>query len=237
VAPSQQADPHREDTMNQPVEFERAQRQYVSSRGLADAANGDAVERTELRDEVSAKYAAVATDPDATYHFHTGRPIAERCRYDMALADVLPAVAVESFAGVANPFELGRIEPGSRVVDLGCGAGFDSLLAAVMVGDDGHVVGVDMTDEMLRKARSNAAAAGLDHVEFRYGHVESAPVESGWADVVISNGVFNLCPDKVAAFDEVLRILRPGGVVQFADIANGRDVPDEARRHIDLWTG
>jgi SAM-dependent methyltransferase len=195
------------------------------------------VDRDELRLEVQAKYAAVALVPRATYHFHTGRVAAERCRYDMAVVDAMPDVAVESFAGVANPFELRPLEAGERVVDLGSGAGFDSFLAAFAVGADGGVIGVDMTDAMLDRARTAAAAVDVDHVEFRFGFLEEVPVDSGWADVVISNGVFNLCPDKEVAFREAFRVLRPGGVLQFGDIANANEVPADARREIDLWTG
>jgi ubiquinone/menaquinone biosynthesis C-methylase UbiE len=138
---------------------------------------------------------------------------------------------------VANPFELRALQPGERVVDLGSGAGFDSFIAAGAVGPDGHVVGVDMTPEMLAKARSTAAAMRLTNVEFCSGYLEDLPVQDAWADVVISNGVINLCPDKAVAFTEAWRVLRAGGVLQFADIANGRPVPEEAMRQIDLWTG
>ena len=195
------------------------------------------VDATALRDEVRAKYRAVAETPTAGFHFHTGREMARRCRYDMGPVDELPDEAVESFAGVANPFELRDLEPGERVVDVGSGAGFDSFLAARAVGPTGLVTGVDMTSEMLAKARANAAKLGLGQVEFREGLAEELPVPDGSADVVISNGVFNLCPDKRIVFEEVFRVLRPGGVLQFADIANGRPVPVEALREIDLWTG
>jgi SAM-dependent methyltransferase len=195
------------------------------------------VDLDSLRHEVRAKYRDVAEQPDATFHFHTGRPLARRCRYEMSAVDALPDIAVESFAGVANPFDLRDLGVGERVVDVGSGAGFDSFLAANAVGPSGYVIGVDMTPEMLDKSRSTATELGIDHIEFREGFAEQLPVEDGWADVVISNGVFNLCPDKRAAFDEVLRVLRPGGTLQFADIANGRPVPEEAVREIDLWTG
>jgi len=202
-----------------------------------EAASDWPVDRDELRAEVQAKYAAVAVAPDDEFHFHTGRLAAERCRYDMAAVDAIPAVAVESFAGVANPFELRTLLPGERVVDLGSGAGFDSFIAGRAVGAEGHVVGVDMTDEMLKKSRAIADDIGARNVEFRTGFLEDLPVEDGWADVVISNGVLNLCPDKKGAFSEAWRVLRSGGVIQFADIANGLPVPVEAMRHIDLWTG
>lgn len=195
------------------------------------------VDVDELRAEVQKKYAAVAVEPDAEYHFHTGRTVAERCGYDMAVVDTLPPEAVESFAGVANPFELRSLEEGEHVVDLGSGAGFDSFLAGIAVGTRGRVVGIDMTQEMLLKASDTAEAMGAANVEFREGYIEELPIDDGWADVVISNGVINLAPDKRQVFDEIWRVLKAGGVVQFADIANGNEVPEEARRHIDLWTG
>lgn len=190
-----------------------------------------------LREQVREKYRAVATDPDATYHFHTGRPLAARLGYDPDIVASLPDRAVESFAGVGNPFLLRSLGPGERVVDVGSGAGFDSFVAATMVTASGAVIGVDMTDEMLTKATETAQALGFRHVEFRRGLAEELPVEDGWADVVISNGVINLCADKRAAFDEIWRVLHPGGILQFADIANGRPVPEEAMRDVDLWTG
>jgi len=195
------------------------------------------VDTQVLREQVREKYRAVAVDPDATYHFHTGRPLADRLGYDPAIVDPLPDRAVESFAGVGNPFSLRTIQPGERVVDVGSGAGFDSFVAAHHVGPDGAVIGVDMTTEMLTKATDTAEALALTHVAFRHGLAEDLPVEDGWADVVISNGVINLCADKRAVFDEIHRVLRPGGALQFADIANGRTVPVEVVRDIDLWTG
>jgi arsenite methyltransferase len=195
------------------------------------------VDATRLREEVQSKYREVATAPSATYHFHTGRMAARRFGYDMALVDSLPERAVESFAGLGNPFELRAIERGERVVDAGSGAGFDSFVAARQAGAEGYVVGVDMTPEMLDKSNATAGILGLRNVEFRKGLLEAMPVQDGWADVVISNGVITLCPDKRAAFGEIRRVLRPGGYLQFADIANGKPVPPEALRDIDLWTG
>jgi SAM-dependent methyltransferase len=195
------------------------------------------VDPEALREQVRDKYREVAVDPDRTFHFHTGRPLAARLGYDDTAVDGLSDRAVESFAGVGNPFSLRRLENGERVVDVGSGAGFDSFIAAGQVGVNGQVVGVDMTPEMLKKSRQTAQALGLGHVEFREGLAESLPVEDSWADVVISNGVINLCADKRAVFDEVRRVLKPGGWLQFADIANGRPVPPEALRDIDLWTG
>jgi arsenite methyltransferase len=209
----------------------------AGSRRTHSAGVDTIVDVDALRAEVREKYRKVAVEPDATYHFHTGRVLAAHLGYDAADVDALPHRAVESFAGVANPFSLGTLRPGERVVDVGSGGGFDSFVAARHVGTGGRVVGVDMTAEMLDKSRETAAALGADHVEFREGLAESLPVDDGWADVVISNGVINLCADKRAAFAEMFRVLRPGGRLQMADIANGREVPEEAIRDIDLWTG
>lgn len=195
------------------------------------------MDAARLRKEVQSKYRGVATAPHGTYHFHTGRVAAERLGYDVELLDSLPERAVESFAGVGNPFELRPLQHGERVVDAGSGAGFDSLTAAHQIGPDGYVVGVDMTPEMLDKSNATARLLGLENVEFRNGLLEALPVEDGWADVVISNGVINLCPNKRAVLGEIRRVLRPGGYLQFADIANGKPVPPEALRDIDLWTG
>ena len=195
------------------------------------------VDPDQLREQVRDKYREVAVDPHRTFHFHVGRVNAARLGYETQVVDALPDRAVESFAGVGNPFSLRRLQPGERVVDVGAGAGFDSFVAADQVGDTGRVVGVDMTPEMLKKSRATADELGYAHVEFREGLAESLPVEDGWADAVISNGVINLCADKKAVFDEIRRVLKPGGWLQFADIANGRPVPPEALRDIDLWTG
>lgn len=195
------------------------------------------VDADELRRQVRDKYREVALDPEGEHHFHTGRRLAARLGYDPAVVDALPDRAVESFAGVGNPFSLRGLVNSERVVDVGSGAGFDSFVAAHYVGPTGRVVGVDMTPEMLEKSRATRAALSLDHVEFREGLAEALPFHDGWADAVISNGVINLCADKKPVFGEIFRVLRPGGVIQFADIANGRPVPPEALRQIDLWTG
>lgn len=194
------------------------------------------VDAKVLRDEVRAKYRDVAVNPHGTFHFHTGRPLARRLGYDEAVVARMPESAIEAFAGVGNPFSREALNPGERVVDLGSGGGFDCFVAAETVGPEGRVVGVDMTDEMLERSRTAATAMGLGNVEFRKGIIEDLPVESGWADVVISNGVINLCVDKRRVFGEIMRVLRPGGRLQFADIATGKTVPEAAVRNIDLWT-
>lgn len=201
-----------------------------------DSQDGIAVDVDALREEVKSKYREVATDPHGKHHFHTGRYLAKHLGYDENFVASLPDVAVESFAGVANPFSLHPLAKGERVVDVGSGAGFDSFVAAHQVGPTGNVVGIDMTEEMLAKSRSTVQSLGLAHVEFREGLAEQMPVADGWADVVISNGVINLCADKKATFSEIFRVLRPGGRLQFADIANGKPVPESAIRNVDLWT-
>lgn len=190
-----------------------------------------------IRQEVQGEYREVAVHPHKGFHFHTGRFLAERLEYDPEEIDAVPARALESFAGTGNPFTLGELPAGARVVDVGCGSGFDALTAARRAGPDGAVVGVDMTRDMIRKARSSADESGLSNVTFVQGYAESLPVEDGWADVVISNGVFNLCPDKSEALREWNRVLRPGGRLQIADILVEKPVPPEAKGDIDLWTG
>ena len=195
-----------------------------------------AVDPVALREEVKNKYRAVASNPSGEYHFHTGRVAAKRLGYDSAVVDAMPDAAVESFAGVASPFSLRPLEQGESVVDAGSGAGFDSFIAAHQIGLRGRVVGVDMLPEMLEKSRKTAELMGLKNLEFREGLLEEIPVEDGWADVVISNGVINLCADKKRVFSEIWRVLRPGGRLQFGDIASGQPIPESALRDLDLWT-
>ena len=202
----------------------------------ADVAEDIAVDAEMFREEVKIKYREVEVDPHGEFHFHTGRPLAERLGYDAGIVDPLPDVAVESFAGVANPFSMRPLVRGKTLVDAGSGGGFDCFVAAELVNPGGQVVGIDMTKEMLAKSRGTASQMGLGQVEFREGLLEDMPVKDGWADVVISNDVFNLCADKKGVFGEVMRVLRPGGHLQFADIANGKPVPEAAIRNIDLWT-
>ncbi len=195
------------------------------------------VDLDELRKEVREKYREVAQDPTAKYHFHTGRAHALRLGYPATPLDQLPEDACEAFAGVGNPFFWGGPKPGERVVDLGSGAGMDTFLAALWVGPTGQVIGVDMTPQMLERGRAMAERLALVNVEFREGFIEDLPVEDGWADVVISNGVINLCPDKLGVYRQIFRVLRPGGRMTVADICLERPVPEEALRDIDLWTG
>jgi SAM-dependent methyltransferase len=197
--------------------------------------NDDGIEAGRLRREVRGKYRDVALRPGHAFDFCTGRPLAERLGYPRAIVDALPGRAVESFAGVSNPFALRPLRPGENVLDVGCGAGFDAFIAAGQVGPAGHVIGIDMTPEMIGKAQATAGALGLSHVEFREAFAEALPADDGWADVVLANGTINLCPDKRAVFAEIHRVLRPGGALQFADVANGNPVSPEALRDIDLW--
>ena len=189
-----------------------------------------------LKREIKKTYAQLSQEPEKDFVFPTGRAWAEDLDYPPELANV-PDAAAESFAGVANPFSLGRLEPGERVVDLGCGAGTDSLVAAQMVAPGGRVTGIDMTPEMLAKARDAAEELGAENVEFVEGEIEHLPFADGSVDVVISNGVIDLVPDKDAVFDEIDRVLRPGGRLQVADVVIHHEVSEDARRRIDLWTG
>ena len=190
-----------------------------------------------LRCEIQNEYREVAQHPEKDFHFHTGRKLAKILEYDDSLLVGIPESAIESLAGTGNPFSLGEIPTGANVVDIGCGAGLDSLIAANLVGPQGQVVGVDMTAEMLEKARRSAEEGGFSHAEFRHGLAEELPVEDGWADVLISNGVLNLCPDKLAALREFHRVMKPGGKLQIGDIMVAKEVPAGAKRDIDLWTG
>lgn len=190
-----------------------------------------------LREAIQEEYAEVANHPTKGFHFHTGRPLARILEYRDEWLEGIPESSIESFAGTGNPFSMGELHPGERVIDVGSGAGIDSLIAAKMVGEEGRVVGVDMTQVMLEKARAAAAEAGLENVEFHQSYAEELPVTDDWADVVISNGVLNLMPDKAAVLEEMFRALKPGGRLQIGDILVQRAVPEGAKRKIDLWTG
>ncbi|HXF50704.1 MAG TPA: methyltransferase domain-containing protein [Dehalococcoidia bacterium] len=195
------------------------------------------VDRDVLRTQIAAKYTEVALDPEKGFHFHTGRPLAAMLGYDLEGVDSLPSGVVESFAGTGNPFSMGRMPTAATVLDIGCGAGFDTLLAARQVGPAGRVITVDMTEAMLEKTRAGARALGFQHVDVRMGFAEDLPVDSESVDVVISNGVINLCPDKVAVMREVFRVLKPGGSFQIGDIVVHKEVPQDAKDDIDLWSG
>jgi SAM-dependent methyltransferase len=189
-----------------------------------------------LKSEIKKTYASVSDEPERDFIFPTGRAWAEDLEYPPELAQV-PDSAVASFAGVANPWQLGRLARGERVLDLGSGAGTDSLIAAQMVGAEGRVTGIDMTPQMLAKARAAAAELGLQNTEFVEGEVERLPFADESFDVVISNGVIDLVPDKDAVFAELSRVLAPGGRLQIADVTIQNPVSEEGRRNIDLWTG
>jgi arsenite methyltransferase len=189
-----------------------------------------------LKREIKKTYASVSQEPKKDFVFPTGRAWAEDLDYPPELANV-PEAATESFAGVANPFSLGRLESGERVADLGCGAGTDTLVAAQMVGPEGSVTGIDMTPEMLAKARTAKGELGVTNVELVEGEIERLPFEDGTVDVVISNGVIDLVPDKDAVFAEIFRVLKPGGRIQIADVTIQNPVSEAGRRDIDLWTG
>jgi SAM-dependent methyltransferase len=195
------------------------------------------VDAETLRNAIKDEYKEVAEHPGKEFHFHTGRRLTRIVGYEDRWFEGVSELAVESFAGTGNPFAMGELAAGERVVDVGSGGGIDSLIAARMVGEAGSVVGIDMTPEMLRRARAAAAESGIDNVEFREAYMEDLPVPDGWADVVISNGVLNLTPDKQKALAEMFRVLRPGGRLQIGDILVHREVPEGAKKKIDLWTG
>jgi arsenite methyltransferase len=190
-----------------------------------------------LRSEIQRTYAAVSREPDRDFMFPTGRAWAEDLGYPTELLARVPDASCESFAGVANPFSLGALEPGEDVLDIGCGAGMDSLIGAQMVGSTGSVTGIDMTPEMVAKARHSIREMGLETVTIVEGSAERLPFGDAGFDVVISNGVIDLIPDKDAVFSEIVRVLRPGGRIQLADVTIQRPVSEEGRRNIDLWAG
>ena len=190
-----------------------------------------------LKSEIRKTYASVSQEPQKEFVFPTGRAWAADLGYPPELLANVPEGSAESFAGVANPFSLGPLAPGEHVLDLGCGAGTDTLVAAQMIGPEGKVTGIDMTPEMLAKARASVGEMALENVEIAQGEAESLPFPDGSFDVVISNGVIDLIPDKDAVFSELHRVLRPGGRIQIADVTIQRPVSEEGKRNIDLWTG
>lgn len=195
------------------------------------------VDRTELRWRIAEKYREVAVNPEVGFHFHTGRPLARMLGYPDEVVESLPHAVVDSFAGTGNPFLFGHLTTGETVLDIGCGAGFDTLIAAQHVGPSGRVIAVDMTEAMREKARAGARQLRLENVEVVHGYAESLPAPDGAVDVVISNGVINLCPDKPAVFREMARVLKPGGRIQVGDILVHKPVPQEAKDDIELWSG
>ena len=195
------------------------------------------VDREALRDQIEAKYCDVAKKPEQGFHFHTGRPLAAMLEYPAADVDALPESTIESFAGTGNPFLLGKLHEGETVLDIGCGAGFDTLQAAKQVGPAGRVIALDMTEAMLEKTRLGAEALGLTNVDVKLGYAEELPADDASVDIVISNGVINLTPDKMAVMQEVYRVLKPGGRFQIADIIVQKPVDQDAKDDIDLWSG
>jgi arsenite methyltransferase len=195
------------------------------------------VDLQELRQAISKEYEAVAKTPDKGFHFHTGRRLTGIVEYDSEWLEDIPEYVIESFAGTGNPFSIGTIVAGESVVDLGCGAGIDTFIAAKKVGPTGQVIGVDMTETMLDKARKALEDIGYSQVQFKSGIIEELPIADNWADVIISNGVFNLAPNKEQVLREIYRVLKPGGRLQIADILVQKKVPESAKRKIDLWTG
>lgn len=193
---------------------------------------------TRLRAEVQSMYTRVASDPGGEFHFHRGpRYAAERLGYDAAALARLPDSVTASFAGIGNPHLVRPIDDGATVLDMGCGAGTDLLLAAMQVGPAGRAIGVDMTESMAARAREGAREADLANVEVRLGDATALPLPDGSVDVLISNGVFNLVPDKARALAEMFRVIKPGGRLQIADIVLATDLDDAAKRDVDLWTG
>jgi SAM-dependent methyltransferase len=195
------------------------------------------ISEATLSDAIKKEYENVAIYPNKGYHFHTGREAANRIGYDKTLYDSVPEKNIASFAGTGNPFNLGLINPGDIVVDVGSGSGFDSLIASKLVGPEGRVIGIDMTHAMLRKARSGAAEMGATNVEFREGHAEDLPLPDEFADIIISNGVLNLTSDKKRTLREWKRVLKPGGRLYIGDILVAKSMPQSALDDISLWTG
>jgi SAM-dependent methyltransferase len=194
------------------------------------------MEPEQVRSEVRRRYAAVAEQPTGRFKYPVGRESAERLNYRRDFLDFMPPAVIEHFVGVGNPFSMGEPEPGWNVLDIGCGGGFDSQMAALYVRPTGRVRGVDMSPEMLAVARAGLAESGLSNIEWIEGRAEALPVESGWADLVISNGVLNLAACKASAFAEVGRVLKPGGVFQAADLVLVKDLPHDLLNDQFAWS-
>ncbi|MCU4753994.1 methyltransferase domain-containing protein [Halobacteria archaeon AArc-curdl1] len=195
----------------------------------------DQLDTTELEAKVKAVYEDVAQSPDEDFHFEMGRPLAERLGYAPENLDPVPQAAVESFAGVGHHFDLAAIQPGERVLDLGSGSGMDVFVASIYTGSEGEVVGLDMTDEQLEKARELRDDGGFENVRFEHGYIESLPFEDATFDVVISNGVINLSPEKERVFEEIRRVLGPNGRLALSDIVSEKHLPDSIKTSADLW--
>lgn len=210
-------------------------RAYPAGMGISCPVDLDVA---RLRAEVQSMYTRVAAEPDGEFHFHRGPDYAAgRLGYDQRELALLPASVTASFAGIGNPHLIQPLDAGATVLDMGCGAGTDLLLAAMHVGSTGRAIGVDMTESMAARARAGAAAAGLPNVDVRLGDATALPVSDGSIDVLISNGVFNLVPDKERALAEMFRVVAPGGRLQIADIVLGAELDAAAKRDVDLWTG
>ncbi len=195
-------------------------------------------DKDKLKSEVRLTYTQVAEDPAGDYHFHRGADYAAKhLGYDLAALNALPLAATEVFCGMGNPFKMGALERGATVIDIGSGGGMDCMLAAKQVGPSGTVIGIDMTDAMLERSSGAARAAGLVNIRFEKADMNRLPLADESVDVVISNGVINLAPDKEAVFAELFRVVKPGGRLQFADIIMKSDLSEDARNNIDLWTG
>jgi arsenite methyltransferase len=194
------------------------------------------VNERELKSAIKKEYTEVAVNPEKGFHFTSGRPLTKLLQYSLALLEGIPETAIESFAGVGNPFKAGLPLPGMTVLDIGCGAGMDALIASKFVGHTGRVFGIDMTHAMIVKARANAMDFLALNTQFIQAQAESIPLKQDSIDLIISNGVINLCPDKHLVFSEMYRIIKPGGHIQLADVLLKYPVSEMAKERTHLWT-